>query len=260
MIVDDGARGGVLNMAIDDLLARSDFFCKNEAIFRTYKWDKPTLSYGFHQKIESRIDLAECYEYGVELAQRPTGGRELLHDNDLSFSVVKRIESVNSDTINMAKDFFLKVGSFIVEALQFLGVEAEVRSGKVKRTDSRSVPCLAVTSQYEIVSGGKKIVPIAQRVYPQAVLLHGSIPLQDSVIPTALLLKSSNKNRLQEIIDGASTNLSRILGCKVNLDLLKNSLRQAFEREFDGKGIIREWPVEFLNEANKNTKTWKNIN
>jgi lipoate-protein ligase A len=252
--IDDGAHNGCLNMAIDDLLAQGDYFCKKRAIFRTYMWERATLSYGDHQKVDTRVNRAECNNFGVALARRPTGGRELLHDGDLSFSLVGPVDSDKALSAN--KGFFLKVARVIVGALGGLGITAEIKAGAAKGIEGRNMPCLAVTSEYEIVSGGKKLIPMAQRVYPDAILVHGSIPLRDATVPTAKLLISSDPDKLQGIIDKTSTNLNQLLGHEVDLAKLKRELAISFEREFDGEAIRQSWPAEFLNQARESIPRW----
>lgn len=254
--INDPARNGALNMAIDDLLARQTNKPKSLATFRLYRWNKPTLSCGFHQRVEKRVDFESCRRNEITLVRRPTGGRELLHDGDLSFSITasrnyqKSIESEN-------KDFFFKVGRVIIEGLETLGIKASLVDGCRKTVNSHLQPCLAAPSQYEVVFDGKKIAPIAQRIYPDSVLVHGSIPLSDSEISTVDLLKVGNKLSMKKQIAELSTNLYRIIGKRINFETLVTGLMMSFENIFNGKTELIELSKRELTEALKEEINWQ---
>ncbi len=221
-------------MAIDDYLASlpGDNGCA--AVFRLYSWQRPTLSCGFHQVISKRIDIDSCRRHKIDLVRRPTGGRELLHDGDLSFSIIG-YDCANSPVrLAGAKDFFFKAGRIICGGLEYLGIRATIVSGTRTRSNAGARPCLAVSSQYEIKAGGKKVVPMAQRLYPGSILVHGSIPLRDSGISTARLLRVKNPENLQRQIDGSSTNLYQLLNNEVDIEGLKKSLFLSFRKTFAG--------------------------
>ena len=254
--IDDSARAGELNMAIDDLLACQAGQDGTPVIFRLYSWSRPTLSCGFHQRIEQRVDFGSCRRYKVDLVRRPTGGRELLHDGDLSFSITGRINS-QVPVKREVKDFFFKVGRVIIEGLESLGIKALLLDGIRKATVSSLQPCLTALSQYEIVSEGKKIAPMAQRVYPGSVLVHGSIPLTNPKIQTALLLKVKDPTTLQQQIESSSTNLFQILGGEVDMKSLKKSLLLNFKDIFQGS--VKRYDIlgRELTEATQNSLRWQ---
>jgi lipoate-protein ligase A len=259
--IDDPARDGELNMAIDDLLAHQAGNSGAPIVFRLYSWSHPTLSCGFHQRVEQRVNLESCRLNKVDLVRRPTGGRELLHDGDLSFSITGHTNSNVPDKLE-TKDFFFKMGRIVIKGLEALGIKASLANGTRKMNKSSRQPCLAALSQYEVVSDGKKIVPMARRVYPGSVLIHGSMPLVKPKIPTARLLKIEDELLLQRQIDKSSTTLFQILGKEVEVERLKKSLFLSFKDIFKGSvgcyGILRRE----LTEATKKSFNWtiKNVN
>ncbi len=232
--IDDPARAGALNMAIDDLLARQAGNAGALLVFRLYSWCSPVLSIGFHQRLERRVNLESCHRNKVEVVRRPTGGRELLHDGDLSFSVTGAVNSEAPDKIQI-KGFFEKVGRVILGGLEGLGITAVLINGTRKMANGNLQPCLVAPSQYEIVSDGKKIAPMAQRVYPGSALVHGSIPLVKPGISTADLLKVKDGFSLQKQIDESSTSLFQLLGKQVDVKKLKKCLLGSFQDVFDSE-------------------------
>lgn len=235
--IDDLARDGALNMALDNLLAIQGGRPGAAVVLRAYSWSGPTLSCGFHQKIEERVDFEGCRRYGVDIVRRPTGGRELLHNGDLSFSISGYLDTVaiRYDGMFHARDFFFKVCQVISRGLEALGIKVSIKPGKKKVRSVNFLPCLATSAQYEILSGGKKVVPMAQRLYQHSVLVHGSIPLAGSMIPTAGLLRVAEADVLQRQIDQSSTNLHQLLGVKVDIGQLKRHLWQSFQEVYGGK-------------------------
>ncbi|MCD6163541.1 MAG: hypothetical protein J7K40_14165 [candidate division Zixibacteria bacterium] len=254
--INDPARNGALNMAIDDLLACRAVESKVSVVFRLYRWSKPTLSCGFHQRIEKRVDFESCWRNKVNLVRRPTGGRELLHDGDLSFSIIGALDYQKPEKF-AAKDFFFKAGRVIIEGLEALGIKASLADGLKKAVNSHHQPCLAAPSQYEVVCGGKKIAPMAQRVYPDSVLVHGSIPLADSEISTVDLLKVENKLLIQRKIAESSTNLCQIIGKTVNFKALEKRFLISFENVFSGKAELINISKREMAEAFKEKFSWQ---
>jgi lipoate-protein ligase A len=250
--IDDQARDGALNMAIDDFLALEAEKSGTPTVMRLYRWERPTLSCGYHQKIEKRINLESCAKLRVQLARRPTGGRELLHENDLSFSIIGiRVPEVS------AMDYFKLASAVIVGGLHYIGLEAVAIPGMEKRGELSKGPCLAATSQYEIICRGKKVVPIAQRVYPKSILVHGSIQLTGGSISTAELLQVKDTEKLQEQINRAASDLGRLIGKPTNLGELKKGLRASFESIFGGKASELPLLDTELAEASLTKEKWE---
>ena len=258
--IDDLPRHGALNMALDNALAFYTGKQNSLVVLRLYSWIKPTLSCGFHQKVEKRVDFESCQRYGVDVVRRPTGGRELLHNGDLSFSVSSQLRDVDF----RVGEIFFNVCHVITQSLKELGIKVLIKSGEKKGRNNRLMPCLASPSQYEILCNGKKIVPMAQRIFQHSVLVHGSIPLSDSKIPVARLLRVSDTEWLQRQIDESSTSLNRILNKDVDIRKLKMHLWQNFQNIYGGtiknqpfsegevtkaKAMARRWECRMLEKA-----------
>ena len=255
--IDDPPRVGSLNMAIDDLLARVNFWPEVTSLMRLYRWQVPTLSCGYNQKLASRVDVENCRKYGVGLARRPTGGRELLHDSDLSFSLISYGQVEGESSIKTAREFFFKAGEVLVETLKLMGIETTVGTGALKHRNGAPAPCLASTARYEISSRGRKLIPMAQRLYGDSILIHGSIQLITSRIPTASLMMTGDTAKMQALIDRSSVNVQSLTGKEIRHESLVDSLRSSYQAVFGGR--IRELEIEpgILKAAEEKANNWQ---
>jgi lipoate-protein ligase A len=188
LLLDLDGRPGGFNMAADEhfalVLPASGF----EAVLRFYRWSTPTVSLGCHQLVDA-IQLERCRELGWDVVYRPTGGRALLHDRDLSYAIAVRSEN---HSYELFRRLYKQVGDAIVQALGELGLEAAVTVPdpiKARREgDLRAGLCLDSRVRGEVTVSGKKIAAAAQHVYRQSLLQHGSIMLEGD--PGAIALVS----------------------------------------------------------------------
>jgi lipoyl(octanoyl) transferase len=242
---------GVLNMALDYYLAASEGLSGHDYTMRLYRWVNPTLSCGFHQKVDKRVNLEKCRQANVDVVRRPTGGRELMHDGDISFSISGKMIQANI----YEKEFFNKAGEVIQGGLRAIGIDARLTASARKTAAMNQGPCLAAISQYEITVEGRKIVPIAQRVYQNSILIHGSIPLCKSKIGTAALLNVNDPEGLQKLLDEMAIDVGQLVDGELDLSRLKNGLIESFCRSFDGeceKLGLKQIEIEDASKTNAN--------
>lgn len=218
-------------MAIDNYLAVGERGSEYDYTLRLYRWACPTLSCGFHQNIERRVNLERCRDLGVGVVRRPTGGRELMHDGDISFSVSGRYSNLGITD----KEFFRKTGEIILAGLVAIGIDARFTASPKKAGTINQGPCLAAISQYEITVEGKKIVPVAQRIFHDSILIHGSIPLIPPAIATPYLLNVADPGEMQKKIEELATDISRVIREELNLDKFKNAMIDTFQNCFEGE-------------------------
>jgi len=115
---------------------------------------------------------------------------------------------------------------------------------------------LAAISQYEITVEGRKIVPIAQRVYQNSILIHGSIPLDASRISTAALLNVNDPERLQKLLDELAIDVGQLVESEVDLGCLKSGLIESFCRTFDGECEMLDFRHIEIEDASKTIANW----
>ena len=159
-------------MAVDaGLMARARD--TGEATFRVYGWRRPTLSFGRHESVRTRFSPDALERHGVDAVRRPTGGRVLLHEGEVTYSVTA--PAADGETIREA---FARINRLLMSALGRLGVDVgEAPRGRPLRPGRDA--CFAEPSAGELVTDGRKLVASAQRREAGALLQHGSILLRD---------------------------------------------------------------------------------
>jgi len=171
-------RRGAWNMAVDEAVLES--FGPGESLpaLRLYAWTPPCLSLGYAQPL-SDVDLARLMARGWDLVRRPTGGKAVLHTDELTYSVIAPPDEPRlSGTL---LDSYHRLAGALVMALRTLGLPADIepidrlRAAGTGR-DANPV-CFESPSTYEITVDGKKLLGSAQSRRRDGVLQHGSLPL-----------------------------------------------------------------------------------
>lgn len=162
-------------MAIDEAIALAVAEHLVPPTLRFYAWDPPCVSLGRHQSL-SAVNVPRCVELGYDIVRRPTGGRAILHTDELTYSVVAPTD--HPLMAGLVLDVYLRLAEGLVAGLQWLGVPADPAPGTSRPGPDVSAACFEVPSAYEIVSGGKKLLGSAQNRRSGFVLQHGSLPLR----------------------------------------------------------------------------------
>lgn len=166
---------GAENMAIDEAIMLNMAQETNpQPVLRFYGWKPPTLSLGYAQRYAKEVLEEACVQAGVDVVRRPTGGRAVLHQYELTYSVIAPEE--DDQVSGTIIESYLKISRALLKGFQALGITAEMaaRSGVSKGI---SAACFDAPSWYELVVGGKKLVGSAQVRKEGILLQHGSIPL-----------------------------------------------------------------------------------
>ncbi len=169
---------GAGNMAIDEAIFRARADGVAPPTLRLYAWQPPAVSLGRFQDLDDRIDLAAIRARGYELVRRPTGGRAILHADEITYSVVVREGDIRGGDALMTS--YREISRGIEAGLGLLGVQAVMGGqgdGRTDRRDSLPTICFATAARCDLVAGGRKVVGSAQTRSRGTILQHGSIPL-----------------------------------------------------------------------------------
>ncbi len=161
-------------MAVDEAISRAIAEGHVPPTLRFYAWAPPCVSLGRNQPIAG-IDLARIAARGYHVVRRPTGGRAILHTDELTYSLIASPE--HPLMAGYVLDSYLRISHGLVAGLRRLGIEAEEAPGTNRAGPDVSAACFEVPSAYEIVAGGRKILGSAQARRAKSVLQHGSLPL-----------------------------------------------------------------------------------
>ncbi len=225
---DLGGRPGFFNMAADDMLARKLPDDEFDAALRFYTWDPPAVSLGCHQTIDA-IDIKACSRMGWDVVYRSTGGRALLHLNDLSYSIV--IPS-RGDSYRLFHRLYEGVGRAIEAALNELGMDAAITKPSDKyHTDLqrlRAGLCLDSKVRGEVTVSGKKVAAAAQHVYRDSLLQHGSIMINGDpgAIALASNLTESEREVMADRLRARASSLDEISGKQIDIYTLTETLKK----------------------------------
>lgn len=178
-----GLADGAWNMALDEwLMATAP---ERPPTLRLYGWRHPTVSLGRNERWRGAVRLERLSERGVRLVRRPTGGRAVLHQRELTYSVTAATDR-RSPLGSRLDDTLMRISAALSEAMAGLGIRADVtrRDHPVNRSDG---PCFETASRYELVANGRKLVGHAQLRTSTAFLQHGSMPVFDPIGPLRAL-------------------------------------------------------------------------
>ena len=173
-LVKDGENRGSYNMAFDDYFA---LHAGERPLIRFFRWNPYCLSLGYGQK-SADFSRAVLRKRKVDIVRRPTGGRAVLHADEVTYSII--IPGTHPLFKLSTSALYRSISKALNNGLIYLGVNAVVEKSR-KNSDSlySSPSCFASTARYEMKWRGRKLIGSAQRRYPKSVLQHGSIPLRN---------------------------------------------------------------------------------
>jgi lipoate-protein ligase A len=173
---------GAENMALDEaLMARAR--STGEWVVRVYSWSAPTLSFGRHQNACAAYDPTTLAAAGLAVVRRPTGGRAVLHDHEVTYSVTAPATDAGA-----LRESYARISRLLVDAIRSLGVTVEIaNTSRAPRPDL--TPCFALPSPGELTANGRKLAGSAQWREHSALLQHGSILVDGDQAPVSTLLR-----------------------------------------------------------------------
>jgi lipoyl(octanoyl) transferase len=221
LIVDLVGRPGHENMAIDDaLLGRAQ---GGVGTLRLYRWNPPCLSFGRNEPARKRYDVEAIRALGIDTVRRPTGGRAVWHDAELTYAV-----AAPCTTFGPLRDTYLLIHGMLANALRRLNIPATLApppSGGVPHVGAGA--CFAAPVGGEIVVEGRKLVGSAQVRHGNAFLQHGSLLLdagQDLVARLAI----------EPAAPPAATSLTQILGCPADIESVTSVIAETARTSWEG--------------------------
>ncbi|SDI25058.1 lipoate-protein ligase A [Planococcus glaciei] len=178
--INSGQNSPAFNMAMDEALLDWHSEGLIPPVIRFYGWNPATLSIGYFQRVEKEIDMDQVSALGLGFVRRPTGGRGVLHEHELTYSVI-----VSEDYPEMPEtvtEAYRVISGGLLQGFRNLGLDAyfSVPDTDEKRADlkkPKSAVCFDAPSWYEMVVEGKKVAGSAQTRQKGVILQHGAILL-----------------------------------------------------------------------------------
>lgn len=201
-------------MAIDQALLKLHVLGLSPPTLRFYQWQPPAISFGYFQQLKI-INLSICSSLGIDVVRRPTGGRAVLHQNELTYSLIAGTREGIPSSLPKAYDLICQG---LLAGLRLIGIEAQMGQG----TPTGSPPdiCFLRTSISDIVCQGKKIVGSAQMWSGSSLLQHGSIILEPQKETWANLMEINpdSQEKIHTELESRTTSLLDLLGYKIEID------------------------------------------
>jgi lipoate-protein ligase A len=234
--INSGKCSAAYNMALDECLLNWQSEKSMPPTIRFYEWSIPTLSIGYFQKVEKEINMEEVKKRGFEFVRRPTGGRSVLHDKELTYSVI--VSEEHPDMPKTVTEAYRVISQGILEGFQSLGLEAYFAVPKTQQEredlkNPRSSVCFDAPSWYEIVVEGRKIAGSAQTRQKGVILQHGSIPLDidlDTLYDLFLFPNERIKERMKSMFSSKAVAINELTDRTFTIEQLIDAFKIGFEK------------------------------
>jgi len=206
-------------MAIDEAILIGLREKKSSPVLRIYRWVPPTITIGYFQSIKD-INVSLCEKDGIGIVRRLTGGRAVLHNEELTYSILFSDEDFQPFR---KKDIFVFIARCLINALETVGILSQI--AQKTKGDLRSANCFASPAQYEVESSNEgKLIGSAQLIRDGVVLQHGAIPITRSYTGIAKYLRHPTQ------FTKSASSLSEAAGTDVDEEKLLSALQEGFSR------------------------------
>lgn len=227
-LIDSRPCSAAYNMAIDEAIASSVEKEMVPPTLRLYEWNSLAVTIGYFQKA-SDVDIEYCKKNDISIIRRPTGGRAVLHGDDITYSF-----STKTKTDFFSKDLFesyKKISEALILALSKINISAELIVNRGKKYfmsySQRGPLCFSSASYGEITVNNKKIIGSAQKRGVDCLLQQGTIPL------------FINKGEMIRIFKLRQNDVENSLIClkdlleEIDVFAVKENIRKSFEEKFE---------------------------
>ncbi|RKD72973.1 lipoate-protein ligase A [Sinobaca qinghaiensis] len=251
--IDSGKQSPAYNMAMDEMLLRWHSEGKIPPVVRFYGWNPSTLSIGYFQKVHKDIDLDAVDRHKLGFVRRPTGGRAVLHDQELTYSVIVSEEHpLMPATVTEA---YRVISEGLLQGFLNLGLDAYFSVPKSKEEEQglknpQSAVCFDAPSWYELVVEGRKIAGSAQTRQKGVILQHGSIIIdldEDMLFDVFTYSNDRVRERMQRAFHKKAVAINALKTTPVTHE----QVVQAFHKGF-ADGLNVDWVDYKLTEEQEN--------
>lgn len=203
-------------MALDQALLDEVERRGEVAYLRLYRWRPACLSLGRHEPALARYDREHIARLGIDVVRRPTGGRAVWHDDEVTYAVAAPV-----DALGCLRDSYRAIHQRLARALRTLGVDAALASPRHRPAPLAAGACFAQPVGGEVLAQGRKVVGSAQVRQGSAFLQHGSILLGGSQDLVAQVSRTGASR-------SNATTLSDALGRRVDFDEVASAIAQTW--------------------------------
>ncbi len=222
---------GAWNMALDESILEHIGRGDSLPTLRLYAWEPACLSLG-HAQPFADVDTVRLKQRGWEVVRRATGGRAILHTDELTYSVIAPNDEPR--VAGTVLESYNRLAQALLLAVQKLELPVEMKEGRSENVSTPNPVCFEVPSTYEITVNGKKLIGSAQARKKEGVLQHGSLPLTGDLTRICQALVFENKMAREEASQRLLTRAATVesaLGRAVSWEMAAQAFIQAFEAQ-----------------------------
>lgn len=232
--INSGACSPSYNMALDEALLKWHGQGELPPIIRFYEWAPATLSIGYFQRAHRDINFDQLHKLNLGFVRRPTGGRAVLHEHELTYSII-----VSEDYPNMPKtvtEAYRVLSEGLLKGFQNLGFDAyfsvpETAEEKEALQKPKSAVCFDAPSWYELVVEGRKVAGSAQTRQAGVILQHGAILIdldQEKLISVFNFKDEAAKQKMREQLPHKAVAINDLSDRRVTVDECVDAFQQGF--------------------------------
>lgn len=218
-----GPANGAMNMALDDALLQAVAAGRSRPVLRLYRWQPAALTLGYAQPLDAGVDQAACRSAGIDVVRRPTGGRAVLHDHEVTYAVIAPVGAPFGTTV---AESYRAIAAVLQAALCSLGLTAVLVPGQPRGRQNRAV-CFTAPAQYELLVDGCKVAGCAQKRLGGAFLQHGSLPLDIDLERLARLLPGPPGSGTPALLESVGC-LNRFSPARLEIATVEDCLIETF--------------------------------
>jgi lipoate-protein ligase A len=236
LILHDDPLPGPLNMAVDEFLFLG-LAGEPSTTLRFYRWVRPTVSLGAKQAAAAVVDLDFCRRNRIDVVRRTTGGKVVLHHEEITYAVVSSDEAVFGPTLGSS---YRRISEALILGLERLGLRAALAGPAPAEYARGTMPCFSHPARDEIEIGGRKIIGSAQRRIGSRFLQHGSLPLRhdENLLRAVTSYESGEGMRMTSL----EAEMGRAADVPRAVEALAEGFAEAFAAAFDRRPLSGdEW-------------------
>jgi lipoate-protein ligase A len=228
-------------MAVDEAILRSVGAGESPPTLRFYDWQPFCLSIGYGQRVRD-VDQTRLATAGYDLVRRPTGGKAILHGDELTYSLT--LPADHPIAAGGIIDSYRHISAALLTGLESLGAQPHA-DRKADDAPELGAVCFEVPSHYEITVGGRKLVGSAQMRRRGGVLQHGTLPLTGDVARICDVLNyldAATREEAKSQVRSRAVTLHEALGAEALswqtvADALARAVAETFQIEFKTTGL-----------------------
>ncbi len=237
--INSGKCSASFNMALDEALL--EWHSKGEIgpVLRFYEWQPATLSIGYFQSVDKEIEMDEVRKHGLGFVRRPTGGRGVLHEHELTYSVI--VSESYPDMPETVTEAYRVISGGVLKGFRNLGLDAQFSIPQtVQQTDDlkkpKSAVCFDAPSWYELVVEGKKVAGSAQTRQKGVILQHGAILLsldEEKLVSLFKFNSEEQRERMRVSLPEKAVAIDRLMERAASVEECVDAFARGFEVALD---------------------------